>query len=90
VFPPSIVPESASNFQIEIVFGRLLVTTIGLDVAKSVFQVHGVDAAGQVVIRRQVKRRYVMVQGECARELAVWIGMLNESCAGRLGTSEDR
>jgi hypothetical protein len=41
VFPPSIVPESASNFQIEIVFGRLLVTTIGLDVAKSVFQVHG-------------------------------------------------
>jgi hypothetical protein len=27
--------------------------TIGLDVAKSVFQVHGVDAAGQVVMRRQ-------------------------------------
>jgi hypothetical protein len=27
------------------------VTTIGLDIAKSVFQVHGVDAAGQVVIR---------------------------------------
>ena len=24
------------------------VTTIGLDIAKSVFQVHGVDAAGQV------------------------------------------
>ena len=33
-------------------------TTIGLDIAKSVFQVHGVDAAGQVVIRRQLKRRY--------------------------------
>ena len=30
-------------------------TTIGLDIAKSVFQVHGVDAAGQVVIRRQLK-----------------------------------
>jgi transposase len=28
------------------------VTTIGFDIAKSVFQVHGVDAAGQVVIRR--------------------------------------
>jgi transposase len=27
------------------------VTTIGLDVAKSGFQVHGIDAAGQVVIR---------------------------------------
>jgi hypothetical protein len=30
------------------------VTTIGLDIAKSVFQVHGVDAAGQVLIRRQL------------------------------------
>ena len=30
------------------------VTTIGLDIAKSVFQVHGVDAAGEVVIRKEV------------------------------------
>jgi transposase len=36
------------------------VTTIGLDIAKSVFQVHGIDAAGQVVIRRQLKRRFVL------------------------------
>jgi transposase len=37
------------------------ITTIGLDIAKSVFQVHGVDAAaGQVVMRRQLKRRQVM------------------------------
>jgi transposase len=36
------------------------VTTIGLDIAKSVFQVHGVDAAGQVVVRRQLKRRYLL------------------------------
>jgi transposase len=36
------------------------VTTIGLDIAKSVFQVHGVDADGQVVIRRQLKRRAVL------------------------------
>jgi transposase len=36
------------------------ITTIGLDIAKSVFQVHGVDGAGQVVIRRQLKRRYVL------------------------------
>ena len=36
------------------------VTTIGLDIAKSVFQVHGVDVAGQVVVRRQLKRRYVL------------------------------
>jgi transposase len=30
-----------------------VVTTVGLDIAKSVFQVHGVDVAGQVVVRRQ-------------------------------------
>src|SRR5258708_12304934 len=36
------------------------ITTIGFDIAKSVFQVHGVDAGGQVVIRRQLKRRYVL------------------------------
>ena len=32
------------------------VTTIGLDIAKSVFQVHGIDAEGEVVVRRQLKR----------------------------------
>ncbi len=36
------------------------VTTIGIDIAKSVFQVHGVDANGLVVVRRQLKRRYVL------------------------------
>ena len=36
------------------------ITTIGLDIAESVFQVHGVDAAGEVVIRRQLKRRSVL------------------------------
>src|ERR1700753_1301091 len=36
------------------------IATIGLDIAKSVFQVHGVDAAGEVIIRRQLKRRSVL------------------------------
>jgi transposase len=36
------------------------ITTIGLDIAKSVFQIHGTDAEGKVVIRRQLKRRYVL------------------------------
>jgi len=36
------------------------VTTIGLDIAKSVFQVHCVDAQGGVVIRGQLKRRQVL------------------------------
>ena len=37
------------------------VTTIGLE-AKSVFQVHGIDAEGNVIVRRQLKRRYVLVR----------------------------
>ena len=43
------------------------ITTIGLDNAKSVFQVHGVDAAGQVVMRRQLKRRRVLAFFESRR-----------------------
>ncbi len=32
------------------------VTTIGLDIAKLVFQVHGIDAQDNVIVRRQLKR----------------------------------
>ena len=32
------------------------VCTIGLDIAKNVFQVHGVDDAGEVVVCRQLRR----------------------------------
>jgi transposase len=39
------------------------VTIIGFNIAKSVVQVHGVDAASEVVIRRQLKRRHVLVTG---------------------------
>jgi transposase len=35
------------------------VTTIGLDLAKSVFQVHGADARGKAVLRRQLRRDQV-------------------------------
>jgi transposase len=34
--------------------------TIGLDIAKSLFQVHGIDVEGSVVIRRQLRRRQVL------------------------------
>src|SRR5476649_2336941 len=37
------------------------ITTIGLDIAKSVFQVHAVDGEGKIIVRRQLKRRYVLV-----------------------------
>ena len=53
------------------------ITTIGLDIAKSVFQVHGIDADGQVVIRRQLKRRYVLAFFEKLSPCLVGI----EACA---------
>jgi transposase len=36
------------------------ITTIGLDLAKNVFQVHGIDAAGQVVVRKALRRAEVL------------------------------
>ena len=36
------------------------VSTIGLDLAKNVFQVHGVDGSGKTVIRRQLRRAQVL------------------------------
>jgi transposase len=35
---------------------HMKIATIGLDIAKNVFQVHGVDDAGRVVLRRKVRR----------------------------------
>jgi transposase len=53
------------------------IATIGLDIAKSVFQVHGVDAAGRVVIRRQLKRRHVLAFFQRLRPCLIGI----EACA---------
>ena len=36
------------------------ITTIGLDLAKHVFQVHGVDAEGKTVLRKQLRRAQVL------------------------------
>ena len=36
------------------------VTAIGLDLAKHVFQVHGVDAEGSTVLRKQLRRAQVL------------------------------
>jgi transposase len=36
------------------------ITTIGLDLAKNVFQVHGVDATGQVVVRKSLRRSQML------------------------------
>ena len=36
------------------------VTTVGLDMAKNVFQVHAITAAGEVVVRRSLRRAQVI------------------------------
>ena len=36
------------------------VTTIGLDLAKHVFQIHGIDAAEKIAVRRQLRRGQVI------------------------------
>ena len=36
------------------------ITTIGLDLAKNVCQVHGVDAEGRVGVARQLRRKQVL------------------------------
>ena len=36
------------------------ITTIGLDLAKSIFQVHGIDASGQVVVRKSLRRAQML------------------------------
>jgi transposase len=53
------------------------VTTIGLDIAKNVFQVHGIDAAEKVIIRKQLRRGQVMTFFEALAPRL--IGM--EACA---------
>lgn len=35
------------------------ITTVGIDLAKTVFQVHGADARGKVVLRKQLRRDQV-------------------------------
>ena len=35
------------------------ITTLGLDLAKNVFQVHGINARGEVILRRRLRRAQV-------------------------------
>jgi transposase len=55
----------------------MTVATIGLDLAKNVFQVHGVDADGHVVLRRKLRRSEVLPYFEALP--ACLVGM--EACA---------
>lgn len=54
------------------------IATVGLDLARNVFQVHAVDGAGAVVIRRQIRRAQLLLF--FSRLKPCLIGM--EACAG--------
>lgn len=51
---------------------------IGIDLAKNVFQIHGVDAAGAVVVRRRLRRSQMLAFFATVEPCL--IGM--EACAG--------
>jgi hypothetical protein len=52
------------------------ITAVGIDLAKNVFQVHGIDGRGKVVLRKQLQRAQVAVcfASMCSRwRVARWI-----------------
>jgi len=53
------------------------ISTIGLDIAKNVFQVHGIDTSEKVVVRKQLRRRQVLAFFEALPPCLVGI----EACA---------
>ena len=52
------------------------ITTIGLDIAKNVFQVHGIDAAEKVVVRKQLRRSQVIAFFAALPPMPGWHGGL--------------
>jgi transposase len=38
----------------------MTITTIGIDLAKNVFQIHGVDGSGKTVLKKQLRRNQVL------------------------------
>jgi transposase len=55
------------------------IATIGLDIAKSVFQVHGINTAGEVVVRRRLSRGRVLAFFEKLPHCLVGIEACNTS-----------
>ncbi len=54
------------------------ITTAGIDLAKNVFQVHGVDQRGKAVVRKRLRRKQVLTY--FAQRSPCLIGM--EACGG--------
>ncbi len=56
----------------------MTVVTIGIDLAKNVFQVHGVDRSGKAILKKRIKR--TQMSSFFANMASCVIGM--EACAG--------
>lgn len=64
------------------------ITTIGLDLAKSIFQVHGIDALGRIVVRKTLRRSRVLPlfakRPSCLVGIAAWATMVRGgTCTAR-------
>ena len=66
------------------------VSTIGVDIAKSVFQIHGVDADGTVVIRKRVSRAKVLEFFADLPSLPRWHGGVRNGAPVGARTQEAR
>ena len=53
---------------------HMQISTIGLDIAKNVFQVHGIDAAEKVVVRKRLRRRQLPTTSRFTPE-AAWFAL---------------
>ena len=62
------------------------VTTIGLDLAKHVFQVHGVDANSAVVLRKQLRRGQVVAFFAALPRCLMRAGCRHRRRDGRIGS----
>ena len=66
------------------------ITTIGLDLAKHWFQIHGVDAAGKLVVKRRLRRAEVIGFCDARQKAREGRRARQQDRADRLGGDETR
>lgn len=54
--------------------------TVGVDLARNVFQVHGVDENGRVLVRRQVRRGQLETSNYCRFDIGGPASMVETAC----------
>ena len=52
------------------------IITVGLDLAKNIFQVHGADGAGRAVLRKKLRRVLALQRLQCDLGLELWLMLL--------------